>query len=56
MKTCPANVLIVVDDNAKEIGMIKGQYVYRLESPLSGEEIAEVLTNNGDARPLIQTV
>ena len=53
MKTTQANVLIVLDDNGKEIGMIKGSNVYRLDVPLQGEEIAEVMTNNGDALPIM---
>ena len=54
MKTSPANVLLVHDDNDKVIGMIMGTNIYRLESPLSGEEIAEVMTNNGDALPIMK--
>lgn len=53
MKTSTAQVLLVKDDGGQIIGMIMGQFVYRLDNPLQGEEIAEVMTNNGDHLPIV---
>ena len=56
MKTTPCQVLIVLDENGKEIGLIKGNYVYRLDAPLQGEEIAEVMTNGGNCLPIMNNI
>lgn len=51
----PANVFLISDEGKKSyIAMVAGRDVYRLDTPLSGEDIVSALLNGGDTLPIME--